>query len=56
MFPIWTQVIVNDEDSHRHNTAGYVVGINAMLPDQRIVRFDLDGTDEAMDVDQLRAL
>lgn len=56
MYPIWTQIIVTDENHHRFGTAGYVVGLNSGLPEQRIVRFDADSTDEAVTVDQIRGL
>ena len=56
MFPVWTQVIVKTEGHARYQTAGYVVGTNEAFPGSVVVKFDNDGTNEAVDIADLKAL
>ena len=57
MFEVWTPVKVITEGHARFNTAGIVTMRNLKdHPDSVVVKFDLDGTEEAVQVADLKAL
>lgn len=57
MFEVWTPVKVVTEDHPRAGTAGTVQQVNRVVhPDAVVVKFDLDGTEEAVNLVDLKAL
>lgn len=57
MYPVWTSVLVKNENHPRFNTAGHVSATNAdAYPDLCVVTFDTDGTAESVELVDLRAL
>lgn len=57
MFEVWTSVIVTNPDHARTGTAGTVFQRNvAKHPDSVVVKFDADGTEEAVPCVDLKAL
>lgn len=57
MFEVWTSVKVITEGHPRFNTAGTVQQVNKTAhPDAVVVKFDLDGTEEAVALVDLKAL
>lgn len=55
-FAIWQSVKVTTTDHHRTGQAGTVQQINPNIPDEVGVRFDSDGSIEAVNVDDLGRL
>ena len=57
MFSVWTPVKVRSETHERAGEAGLVWKINrAKMPDHVVVKWDTDGTEEAMAVADLAEL
>jgi kynureninase len=57
MFNVWTSVKVSSETHPRTGQAGTVHAINQTEhPDEAVIRFDLDGTLEAVAISDLVAL
>lgn len=56
MFPIWASVKVTNEQHPRFGQAGCVQAINPNAPDERGVRFDLDGALEVVAIADLQAM
>lgn len=55
-FGVWTPVMVKNEEHERAGQAGVVYEVNPGIPDEVVVKFDLDGHYVAVAVDDLRGL
>jgi len=55
-FSVWTPVQVKREDHERFGQAGTVYEVSPEVPDEVVVKFDVDSNYVAVAVEDLRAL
>lgn len=56
MFQVWQSVQVINENHPRKGQAGTVFAVNKDKPDEVVVKFDLDGEQQAVQVADLKGL
>lgn len=56
MYPVWTSVLVTNPDHARHGQAGTVFKTDPAKKEEVVVKFDLDGQQEAVQIADLKAL
>lgn len=55
-YSVWQSVKVSNQDHPRDGQAGTVHTVNPAHPDEVVVKFDADGSTEAVSVNDLQAL
>jgi hypothetical protein len=55
-YSVWQSVKVANQDHPRDGQAGTVHTVNPAHPDEVVVKFDADGSTEAVSVNDLQAL